>query len=216
MLSYPGRMPPVAFLFTLQKIHALSPIPPQIVPSYPHLLPPRGPQSSIVVLWTIYDLVFVEQGRLAVSMKCMWSYKKISTYCVSVMVQVPCYYKNCCSVCVLSCSLACCVYSLMHSMPSGFLTIMLRFTDGVSHSCRSQEWPHSYCNHHRPNTIRAYQVTCLAKPGATEPFITATRHVITMMARKIIKFGQYYGYCPFLNTAPYCCLVCMQLFLLHI
>lgn len=69
-----------------------------------------------------------------------------------------------------------------------FLTIMTRFTDRVSHPFRSQEWPHSYCNHHRPNTIRAYQVTCLAKLGATKPFITTMRHVITMMTSEIIKF----------------------------
>lgn len=69
-----------------------------------------------------------------------------------------------------------------------FLGIRLRFTDRVSHSYRSQEWTHSYCNHHRANTIRAYQVTRLAKPGATEPFITAMRHVITMMTSEIIKF----------------------------
>lgn len=75
VLSYPGQMPSVASLFTLQKIHTPSPIPPQIVPSYPHLSPPRGPQQSIVVAWIIYDLVFVEQGWLVVSIRWMCSKK---------------------------------------------------------------------------------------------------------------------------------------------
>lgn len=86
------------------------------------------------------------------------------------------------------CSRAHCVCTFTCSMLSVFLNIMLRFTDRVSHSPRSQKWPHSYYNHHRPNPIRAYQVTHLTKHGATEPFITAMHHVITMMTLKILKF----------------------------
>lgn len=71
VLSYPGQMPSVASLFTLQKILTLAPIPPQIVPSYSYLSPPRRPQYTIVVVWIIYDRVFVEQGRLVVSKKCV-------------------------------------------------------------------------------------------------------------------------------------------------
>lgn len=86
------------------------------------------------------------------------------------------------------CSCAHCVCTFTCSMLSVFLNIMLRFTDRVSHSPRSQKWPHSYYNHHRPNPIKAYQVTHLTKHGATEPFITAMHHVITMMTPKILKF----------------------------
>lgn len=48
VLSYPGQIPSVASRFTLEKIHVLSPIPPQIVPSSPHLSPSRAPKWRIV------------------------------------------------------------------------------------------------------------------------------------------------------------------------
>lgn len=87
-----------------------------------------------------------------------------------------------CDCCV--CTFAVCGFDT----PSIFLTIMQRFTDRVSHSYRSQGWLHPRCNHHHPETIRAYQVTCRTKPAATGPFITPTYHIITMMTNTIIKF----------------------------
>lgn len=57
MQSYPAHILSVASVLTLQELYAVCPVFLQIVPSHPHLSPPRGPQSSIVVR-IIYDLVF--------------------------------------------------------------------------------------------------------------------------------------------------------------
>lgn len=69
-------------------------------------------------------------------------------------------------------------------MSSAFLTIMQRFTDW--YLTRAGARNDFTCTVTLIDlTPLAYQVTCLAKLSATEPFITVTYDVITMM---IIKF----------------------------
>lgn len=96
--------------------------------------------------------------------------------------------------------------STMHSAMHVSVTVSSVFQNlyifpRASHRCCSQEihrqgtslpkvpgMTSRYCNSHRPNAIRAYQVTCLFKPGATEPFISPMYDVITTMTPKIIKY----------------------------
>lgn len=84
---------------------------------------------------------------------------------------------------VWSCSCTRYVYAYVSSV---FLTMMLGFTDRVSHTGATTD---------HTSTVPVINLTPLkpikwlrTKPGATEPFITSMHHVITMMTSKIIKF----------------------------
>ena len=75
----------------------------------------------------------------------------------------------------------CPAVALMVSLVGVIQTITLKFTDRLSHSFRSQRWPHSRRGHHQPNTITGSHGTGPAKLGATKLYIYIYKQCFTSL-----------------------------------